>query len=236
MRNSCARRVTSCVIWAIGAVAEAANGQSADNMWTDTPAARVEAMALLESLNAELLSNDSATLTLDRWCETHKMATPARVEADRVHGIEKGATEEIRQLLHVNSTEAVRFRHVRLHCGSHVLSEADNWYVPARLTPEMNRVLDTTDTPFGRTVQALDFRRRTLTARLLWSPLPEGWEMQTRLPPANKRPLLVPAEVIQHRAILYLPDATPFSVVVETYTNEVLNFPEPPNTCDERPI
>ena len=47
-------------------------------------------------------------------------------------------------------------------CGSVVLSEADNWYVPSRLTPEMNRLLDTTDAPFGRVVQAVHFRRRTL--------------------------------------------------------------------------
>ncbi len=46
-------------------------------------------------------------------------------------------------------------------CGGHVLSEADNWYVPARLTPQMNRALDTSDTPFGAAVKALDFHRAT---------------------------------------------------------------------------
>jgi hypothetical protein len=71
---------------------------------------------------------------------------------------------------------------VRLTCGDRVLSEADNWYVPARLTPEMNRVLDTTDTAFGRAVQPLNFRRRTLSAKLLWSLLPPGWEMGAPLP------------------------------------------------------
>ena len=30
-----------------------------------------EAIAVLQSLNAELLSHDSATLTLDRWCDAH---------------------------------------------------------------------------------------------------------------------------------------------------------------------
>ena len=39
--------------------------------WPDTPATRLEALALLQTLNADLLSNDSATLTLDRWCEAH---------------------------------------------------------------------------------------------------------------------------------------------------------------------
>jgi hypothetical protein len=154
--------------------------------WPDTPATRVEALALLETLNADLLSNDSATLTLDRWCEAHKMATPAKIVAERVRGDDKAPTDEVRQLLGVNPTDPVRYRHVRLHCGEHVLSEADNWYVPAHLTPDMNQVLDTTDTAFGRAVQALHFHRRTLSARLLWSPLPEGWEMGSTLPAGGK--------------------------------------------------
>ncbi|HVW70876.1 MAG TPA: hypothetical protein VHB68_17985, partial [Steroidobacteraceae bacterium] len=195
--------------------------------WPDTPAARVEALALLETLNADLLSNDSATLTLDRWCDAHKMATPAKIVAERVHGDDKAPTEEVRQLLGVSATDPVRYRHVRLHCGGHVLSEADNWYVPARLTPDMNQVLDTTDTAFGRAVQALHFHRRTLSARLLWSPLPQGWEMAGKLPKAAHGALRIPAETIQHRAVLSLPDGTPFSVVVETYTGEVLSFPAP---------
>jgi hypothetical protein len=93
----------------------------------------------------------------------------------------------------------------------------------------MNQVLDTTDTAFGRAVQALHFHRRTLSARLLWSPLPGGWEMERSLPKLNKGPLRVPTEIIQHRAVLSLPDGTPFSVVVETYTNEILGFPKPPS-------
>jgi len=196
--------------------------------WPDTPGARVEALALLETLNADLLSNDSATLTLDHWCEGHKMATPAKIVAERVHDTDKEPTAEVRQLLGVGPAEPVRYRHVRLHCGTHVFSEADNWYVPARLTPEMNQVLDTSDTPFGRAVQDLHFHRRTLSARLLWSPLPEGWELARALPRGSKGSLQLPAEIIQHRAVLSLPDGTPFSAVVETYTGEVLDFPAPP--------
>jgi chorismate-pyruvate lyase len=211
------------------AVAVKADAQASATAWPDTRAVRIEALALLETLNADLLSNDSATLTLDRWCDAHKMATPAKIVAERVHGADKGPAEEIRQLLNVDATETVKYRHVRLHCGEHVLSEADNWYVPARLTTDMNQVLDTTDTAFGRAVQALHFHRRTLSARLLWSPLPAGWEMEHSLPKINKGPLQVPAETIQHRAVLSLPDGTPFSVVVETYTNEILSFPQPPS-------
>lgn len=203
----------------------AGNGTGA---WPDTPGTRLEALALLQTLNADLLSNDSATLTLDRWCESHKMATPAKIVAERVRDQDKDPTDEVRKLLGVEANEPVRYRHVRLHCGAHVFSEADNWYVPARLTADMNKVLDTSDTPFGRAVQALHFNRHTLSARLLWSPLPPGWEMGTTLGAGGKGALRIPAQTIQHRAVLSLPDGTPFSVVVETYTNEILSFPRPP--------
>ena len=199
--------------------------------WPDTPTTRVEALAILETLNADLLSNDSATLTLDRWCEAHKLAEPPKIVAERVHGQDKEPTEEVRKLLGVGASDPVRYRRVRLHCGSHVLSEADNWYVPARLTADMNKVLDTSDTPFGRAVQALHFHRHTLSAQLLWSPLPQGWDMADELPrspSADRGMLQIPAQTIQHRAVLSLPDGTPFSLVVETYTNEVLSFPKPP--------
>src|SRR3981081_2837503 len=91
----------------------------------------------------------------------------------------------------------------------------------------MNRVLDTTDTAFGRAVQALNFRRRTLSAKLLWSPLPPDWDMGAPLPDARVGILTIPREVLEHRAVLTLPDGTPFSQVIETYTSEVLAFPEP---------
>lgn len=196
--------------------------------WTDSFGARLEALALLQTLNADLLSHDSATLTLDRWCETHHLASPAQIVAERMTGVEKPPTREQRQLLGVGEAEPIRYRRVRLACGDHVLSEADNWYVPARLTPEMNHALESTDIAFGRAVQPLHFQRRTLSAKLLWSPLPQGWEMAAPAPDSGGSPLKIPAAVLEHRAVLTLPDGAPFSEVVETYTSEILAFPQPP--------
>jgi chorismate-pyruvate lyase len=195
--------------------------------WPDSFVVRVEAMALLQTLNAELLSHDSATATLERWCASHRLASPPRIVAERVPGVDQPASEEQRRELGVTAAEPVRYRRVRLRCGAVVLSEADNWYVPARLTPAMNRLLDTTDTPFGRAVQALHFQRHTLAATLLWLPLPDGWEMN---PPAfadSPTPLSVPSAVLQHRALLSLADGTPISELVETYTGDVLAFALP---------
>jgi chorismate-pyruvate lyase len=196
--------------------------------WSNDFTARLEALALLQTLNAELLSHDSATLTLDRWCDGHHLASPAKIVAVRDRGVNKPATAELRRALGVGEAEPIRYRRVQLVCGRHVLSEADNWYVPSRLSPEMNHQLDTTDIAFGRAVQALHFQRRTLSAQLLWSPLPGGWDTAGgALPDASARTLAIPHAVLEHRAVLTLPDGTPFSEVIETYTEQVLAFPQP---------
>jgi chorismate-pyruvate lyase len=195
--------------------------------WPDRFVGRLEALALIESLNADLLAHDSATLTLERWCGDHRLADPPRIVAERVSDAVKPASAEVREALDVKPDEPLGYRRVRLKCGDHVLSEADNWYVPARLTPEMNHVLETTDTPFGKAVAALHFRRHTLSADLLWRPLPKGWEMGAAATQDDKGALAIPDHVLEHRAVLSTPDGEPFSEVVETYTSEVLAFPAP---------
>ncbi len=187
--------------------------------------ARVEAQALLATLNADLLSHDSATLTLERWCGAHGLAADPRIHAQLQRGLDTPPTEAQRRELGVGADEPVRYRRVWLSCGDRVLSEADNWYVPRRLTPEMNRVLDETDVPFGRAVLALGFQRRTLSADLLWQPLPAGWEMSP--PPALAADTPVPPEVLRHRAVLATREGTPFCEVVETYQAAMFDFPLP---------
>jgi chorismate-pyruvate lyase len=185
---------------------------------------RLELLALMQTLTVELLTHDSATLTLEHWCEAHHLASPARIVADRVSGADKIATPQQREELGVTAAEPLRYRRVRLRCGEHVLSEADNWYVPSRLTADMNALLDTSDTPFGKVVQGLHFQRRTVSSTQLWSPLPEGWEMQSARAAGPTPRLGVPGAILQNKAILSLPDGTPFSEVLETYSDQVLAF------------
>jgi chorismate-pyruvate lyase len=213
---------------AVAAVVTTAGASAAEPAsWPNSFAGRLEALALLETLNADLLAHDSATLTLERWCGDHKLADPPRIVAKRVTDAVKPASADVRAALDVKPDEPLSYRRVRLKCGDHVLSEADNWYVPARLTPEMNHALETTDTPFGKAVAALHFRRHTLSADLLWRPLRQGWEIGAA-PAANEAgALAIPDHVLEHRAVLTTPDGAPFSEVVETYTGEVLAFPPP---------
>jgi hypothetical protein len=138
--------------------------------------------------------------------------------AVRVPTEPKPPTDEQRELLQVGPLEPVRYRHVQLKCGTLVLSEADNWYVPGRLTAAMNHLLETTDTPFGVVVHDTHFYRHTISTHLLWMPLPPGWEMNPATSPAGTATLSVPAKVLEHRAVLTLS---------ETYTGNVLAFPLP---------
>jgi chorismate-pyruvate lyase len=202
-----------------------AAAQETSSGWSDTVLSRTQALAELQTLNAQLLSHPSATLTLEQWCGAHHLAPEAKIVAHRVHGPDKPLPEGARSLLGIGPDEPVRYRRVALSCGDVVLSDADNWYVPSRLTPEMNRQLDTSDVPFGKVVQPLHFRRQTLSADLLWSPLPEGWDSGAPLPPTSNKPLAIPDHVLQHRAVLYTGDNQPFSLVVESYTKQVLDRP-----------
>lgn len=197
----------------------------AQQAWPDTVLARTQALAELQSLNAELLSHPSATLTLEHWCGAHHLATDAHIVAHRVHGQDKPLPDSARTLLGIGADEPVRYRRVALSCGDVVLSDADNWYVPARLTADMNHQLDNSDVPFGKVVQPLHFHRQTLSADLLWSPLPDGWDSGTPMPATSGKPLAIPEHVLQHRAVLYTADNQPFSLVVESYTGRVLVHP-----------
>jgi hypothetical protein len=211
---------------AVSGVAPALAGQHG-GFWPDTALARAEALALLQTLNADLLSHDSATLTLEGWCGAHGMASPATVTAERVRGPARALPDDLRAQLGIGADEPVAYRRVALRCGGRTLSEAENWYVPARLTATMKRTLQTTDAPFGKVVQPLHFRRRTLSAELLWSPLPAGWERAGALPADRPGSLAMPHRLLQHRALLFDGDGHPFSALIETYTDQVLAFVPP---------
>jgi hypothetical protein len=190
----------------------------------DTFLARVQALASMETLNAEILGSRSATKTLESWCATHAMATAPKIVAARVTGVDKPIGEDQRKRLAIGPDEPVKYRRVKLTCGTHVLSEADNWYVPSRLTPEMNQLLETTDTPFGKAVASLGFTRETFAADLGWHVLPPDWEM---VPPAADHPdapLDIPPVLFEHRAVLFDSHHRPFSEVDEHYTREILAF------------
>jgi hypothetical protein len=181
---------------------------------------RLRWQAQLQTLNAELLSHPSATAVLQALCDRRDPAAPPIRARHVAVDDDPDRTAAVRRELGAAANAPVRHRRVELSCGPVVLSRADNWYLPDRLTAAMNRTLETTDTPFGVAARPLGFQRRTLSAKLLFEPLPPGWEAQ---PPARFDDAPAPpAEVLQHRAVLQTPDGRPFSLLVETYTDRVL--------------
>ena len=145
----------------------------------------------LDRFEARLAAQDSATAALEQWCG-------AKVTAAPVGGPDLPATGQDRGLLEVPEGEPLRYRHVRLSCGGRVLSEAHNWYVPARLADDLNRQLDTTTTPFGKVVAPLRFTRERIASAGI-----EGCPAGT---------------ILRHKALLRLPDGRPISLVIECYT------------------
>jgi hypothetical protein len=219
-------RLGQCFIVAVTLLTQVPTYAQEMPPWPDTFVSRLQALALIQTLNAEILSSRSATLSLENWCRDHQLAIDPKILAYVVTGINKAATAEQRQRLEVTAQDEVKYRRVQLRCGDRILSEADNWYVPSRLTPEMNRLLETTDTPFGKAVKSLEPYRRTFAVKLLWAPLPEAWERESgRLPVTTNRTLLIPDAVFEHRAVLYSREHRPFSEVNEVYQGQILAFP-----------
>jgi hypothetical protein len=168
----------------------------------------------LADFEARLDKGGSATEVLRGWCAEHHMADPPVIRAERDLSRDKAASGDVRTLLGAAPGEPIRYRRVRLMCGARVLSEADNWYRPGRLTAEMNRQLDQTDTPFGAVVKPLGFHRRTLRVEKPFDP--------------EKRGAVLPHILVRYRALLMDQGGAPFSLVVESYTAAILDLAPPP--------
>jgi len=167
-------------------------------------ASGAQAPDALRRLKAEILASPSATQTLTVYCARLGLADPAVIRALRNRGMDRKADGRVRRLLQVGPGEPVRYRRVRLSCGDQVLSDADNWYVPARLTAEMNSTLDGTDTSFGTVVKPLNFQRRTLGTESLH----DG------------------RHVFRVTALLVNRDGLPFSLVQENYSAILVRHPQ----------
>ncbi len=68
--------------------------------------------------------------------------------------------------LRVADAAEIMHRRVRLHAAGRPVSEADLWYVPARLWPGMAESLATTTIPFGTVVAPMRPARETINSRI----------------------------------------------------------------------
>ena len=137
---------------------------------------------------------------MGEWCAARQIAAPPYIRAVLDPAAPEPESTAILAALRLGPGERIAFRHVRLMCGGQTLSDARNWYVPARLTAEMNQILETTQTPFGKVAGPLGFTRERLTAQ-------------------RGRSAECPAgTVLSHSAVLRLADGRAISLVVECYT------------------
>ena len=170
--------------------------------------ARARAEVLLAEIDMRIRTADSATLALETWCADHRLADPARIVVQRDVGAQRPATGAERALLGVSANEPVRYRRVRLVCGDHVLSEAENWYVPSRLEPAMNAMLDGSEEPFGKVIRPLAPSRRTLTNRKQWTPSASANGCERT--------------AFSHEALVLDGKGRPLALVVENYRLELV--------------
>jgi chorismate-pyruvate lyase len=211
----CVRKIGSLLMVMVlcGALPDVVYAQSSPKTSPDpdTGTQGLAAQALLETLNAQLLAANSATLTLEKWCADHRLAVEPKIVAHRDLRADNPVTAEQRQRLGISLSEPVIYRKVQLKCGDLVLSEAENWYVPARLTDEMNSLLTTTQTPFGKVIAPLQPYRKTFAVEKVWSPL-------------SPVPMDYDATAFRHSAVVMDGTNTPLAEVRENYKLNVLKF------------
>lgn len=126
--------------------------------------------ATSEEIAADLCSAifdcHSVTATLGNWCAARGLGGPAlRSEVHARSGrlplpMPGGAA------LDLGPGERVRHRAITLFCGDLPLLDADNWYLPDRLSARARRLLEETDTPFGTALEDASLGRVTTAARL----------------------------------------------------------------------
>lgn len=161
--------------------------------------------AQYDAFEAELNAGPTATAALQRWCDAHGVTGRISAEVDRslAHTISAG----IYLRLELGKNEPVAYRRVRLRCGAYVLSEAENWYVPSRLTPAMNEALETSDTPFGAVIAPLTPHRQPISSERLWA---DG--------------IPAPENILRNRALVLDHNGRPLAEVRETYKRTALEI------------
>jgi hypothetical protein len=81
---------------------------------------RLEAVALVQTLNGEILASRSPTLILEKWCNEHGLAgiEDAKIVARSTGGEPKAKTAELRHRFGIGPEVEVKYRQVQLVCGA----------------------------------------------------------------------------------------------------------------------
>lgn len=156
-------------------------------------AAIKESAPLEEALN----QRQSATATLQNFCNTN-------IYIDHIDINNKNIIpDEVIKKLNISDNNTIKIRHVHLKCAHIIYSDAWNYYVPSRLPNKTQKILLTTNIPFGRALGEKNF---------------------LRLPLSQQESSLKPPFILQNRAVLF--DKTnhlPLAFIIENYTKNALH-------------
>src|SRR5262245_56156128 len=108
------------VAWFVAVVASSsATAQApAPADWPDTYVARLQALALIQTLNAQILASRSATVSLEQWCRDHRLAAEPKIVARVAAGVDQPASLEQRRRLEIGDREVVKYRRGGAWCGT----------------------------------------------------------------------------------------------------------------------
>ena len=166
----------------------------------------------LDRFEQLLQSSNSATATLEEWMAQRDGQAHYALRARAVAGEPRPASPAQRTRLQLDPGMDVRYRHVELVYNELVLSTAENWYVPARLSMDMRDALDGGGLPFGRVIEELSPKREMLSSEKIWN---TGSAVGPTPPPEH---------ILRFRALVLARDGMPICEVDEVYMRTVVTF------------
>lgn len=172
-------------------------------MTTDGPDVRER----VKELSARLIEGSTATGTLHAWCEEHRLSQGPITVVRLHHAHAPEPPEDVLVKLETRPGETVWYRRVQLVRGSLVLSDAENWFIPQRLSPEAADILAATDIPFAVAIAPLKPFRCTLSVSF---PVPTQADFSK--------------SVLEHEAVVLGEDGAPLAAAREKYRAELVSF------------
>jgi hypothetical protein len=177
-----------------------------------------------------LIASASATDTLLGWCEEYGLSHgPITVDV-RQRFAPAIVPDEVIAALGPAASEAVHYRQVQLMRGSLALAAAENWFVPQRLTADMNEALNRTNVPFGTVIAPLHPVRRTQVAHA-WPLVDEPVEDPAWFSGSAHQPR--PEIILEHKATILTGSGASLALVNEFFFAEVVSSASTTSACNE---
>jgi hypothetical protein len=162
------------------------------------------AAEMLMQLNQRLVHSKNAPATLNHWCNQQlNNAEDLQIVVDTDRQLPPPAN--VYQLLKITPDTQLSYLKQRFLCGGKVVAVFDHWFRADMLTPAMQQALAKKTHALGSIARDAGFFRRSLSNNPLWPD--EG---------------ALPVFVLEHLAVIYRSDNTPFSLVQEHYTRQLL--------------